>query len=392
MIILKLFRLVKGYVFFHASGGYFERFLNLISSQNINLWGMESTPEEVRAFAFAGDYKKLAVQAKKCGVRIRVKKRFGLPFLAKKYKKRLGMIIGLFLFAILILFMQNFVWTLDVVGNEKNSTERVLHVLEEHGLRPGAFLPSLNLREIQNEVVLELDDISWFAINNYGSRIVVEMKEAEEPPEILDEETPCNVVALKAGVIKYTEIYSGQPVVEVGSVVAKGDLLVSGVMDHSSDSLRFVHARGKIYAETYFDETFEVTKQETIRTENGKYFERNYLNLFGLKLPLFIALPVNEEYQISSQYSPWSVFGVELPMGIEKLCYVGYESESVTYTKETAEQRLNEILQSYQDTQLDGVEIRQVTPELIELEDRFQLKVSFVCYEDIALEEMMFSS
>ena len=104
--------------------------------------------------------------------------------------------------------MQNFVWTLDVEGNESNSTERVTYVLQELGLRPGAFIPSLNIKEIENKAVLELDNIAWFTINNYGSRVVVEMKETVPPPEILDETTPCNIVAAKSGVVRRTEIYA----------------------------------------------------------------------------------------------------------------------------------------------------------------------------------------
>ncbi len=390
MFIIRIVRFLKGYVLFQASGGFFERFLNLISKRNISLWDMETSPEETTGKVYVKDYKSLAEFARQCGVRLRVKERFGFPFLTYKYRKRLGLFIGAFAFIVLIIIMQNFVWTLDIVGNERNSTERVNYVLQELGLRPGAFIPSLDLQEIENKAVLELDHISWFTINNYGSRIVVEMKETTDPPEIIDEDTAANVIASKAGIIRRTEVYSGKSVIEVGDVVAKGDLLVSGILDGNPDQTEFKHARAKIFAETYFDETFEVMKEETSRKKTENEFDRNYLVVFGCKLPLFLAFPLSGEYEVDIKDVPISILGLELPFSIKTLHYQEYESETIKYSADQAKIRLEEIYTNYKETQLNEAEIISEESEFIELNDRYQLKASLVCYENIALEQKLF--
>ena len=390
MFIIRIVRFLKGYVLFQASGGFFERFLNLISKRNISLWDMETSPEETTGKVYVKDYKSLAEFARQCGVRLRVKERFGFPFLTYKYRKRLGLFIGAFAFIVLIIIMQNFVWTLDIVGNERNSTERVNYVLQELGLRPGAFIPSLDLQEIENKAVLELDHISWFTINNYGSRIVVEMKETTDPPEIIDEDTAANVIASKAGIIRRTEVYSGKSVIEVGDVVAKGDLLVSGILDGNPDQTEFKHARDKIFAETYFDETFEVMKEEKSRKKKENEFDRNYLVVFGCKLPLFLAFPLSGEYEVDIKDVPISILGLELPFSIKTLHYQEYESETIKYSADQAKIRLEEIYTNYKETQLNEAEIISEESEFIELNDRYQLKTSLVCYENIALEQKLF--
>ncbi|MGI5895740.1 MAG: sporulation protein YqfD [Oscillospiraceae bacterium] len=390
MFILRLLRLLRGYIRFTASGGYFERFLNQISQQNISIWDMETSPEQITGMVFVGDYKTLARMAQKCGVRIRVSERFGLPFVFQKYRKRVGVLIGLGAFLILIIVMQNFVWTLDVEGNESNSTERVTYVLQQLGLRPGAFIPSLNIEEIENKAILELDNIAWFTINNYGSRVVVEMKESVQPPEILDETTPCNIVATKSGVVRRTEIYTGQSVVDVGSVVSKGDLLVSGVVDNASEEILFKHARAKIFAETYFDESFEVLKTETKKVDAGNAFDHHFLNLFGFKIPLFVAFPLEGEYRTTVTETPAHLFGLQLPFGLQTIHYEEYATETTAYNAEEAQARLYEIYESYKQTQLADIEILEETPEFTELEDRYVLKVSMVCFENIALEQKLF--
>ncbi len=390
MFIIRILRILRGYVEFVASGGFFERFLNLISKRNISLWDMDTKPEEITGKVYAKDYKSLARFARQCGVRLRIKERFGFPFLRHKYRKRFGVFIGITAFFVLILAMQNFVWTLDIEGNERNSTERVSHVLQELGLRPGAFIPALDIREIENQAILELDHIAWFTINNYGSRIVVEMKETTDPPEIIDETTSVNVVASKAGVVRKTEVYSGKQIVEVGTVVSKGDLLVSGILDGNPDQVEFKHARAKIFAETYFDETFEVLKSETVKTKTGKQFDRNYLSLFGFKVPLFLAFPLSEEHEITVINTPVCLFGMELPISIQTLHYEEYELETVNYDRASAEAKLKEINENYKTSQLEGAEILKEEAAFTELEDRFQLKVSFTCYENIALEQKLF--
>ncbi len=390
MFIIRILRLFRGYVTFVASGGFFERFLNLVSKRNISLWDMQTTPEEITGKVYARDYRVLAKFARQCGVRLRVRERFGFPFLTHKYRKRIGVFIGIIAFFVMIVVMQNFVWTLDIEGNERNSTERVSYVLQELGLRPGAFIPTLNIREIENKAVLELEHIAWFTINNYGSRIVVEMKETTDPPDIIDEDVAVNVIASKAGVIRKTEVYSGKSVIEVGNVVAKGDLLVSGVLDSNPNQVEFKHARAKIYAETYFDETFEVLKTETTKVNTGNQFERNYFVLFGCKIPLFLAFPLSGEYETSVINTPIHLFGVELPLSVQTLHYEEYKTETVTYDQESAKAKLNGIFTNYKETQLNEIQILNEEIEFIELEDRYQLKANFTCYENIALEQKLF--
>ena len=60
MFIIRILRLFRGYVTFVASGGFFERFLNLVSKRNISLWDMQTTPEEITGKVYAKDYKDFA--------------------------------------------------------------------------------------------------------------------------------------------------------------------------------------------------------------------------------------------------------------------------------------------------------------------------------------------
>lgn len=88
----------------------------------------------------------------------------------------------------------------------------------------------LDLREIRQTVLLKLEDLSFIAINIKGSKAYVEVTEATGKPEMVDTDTPCNLIATKAGVIVRTEITQGFGLVRAGDAVEAGDMLVSGMV------------------------------------------------------------------------------------------------------------------------------------------------------------------
>jgi len=390
VFIIRLIRFLRGYVVFIAVGGFAERFLNGLREQNIALWDLKTSPESITGKISARHYRTAAKFAVKSGIRMRMKEKCGLPFFTRKYRKRFGLMVGTALFLCLLIFVQNFVWTLEVKGNERNSTERIRYVLSEYGLQTGAFLPSLDIRKIEEQAVLELEHISWMTINNYGSKVVVELKETVDPPKVIDDDLPVNIIALKSGVVRRTEAYEGKLVVEPGQIVSHGDLLISGVLDGSEEKVTFTHARGKIYAETFFTETFEVMKEENVTRETGKRITRNYLKLFEWTLPLFLSLPVNGEYRISVNVSPVCLFGNELPFSLLQKHYDELQTTKVIYDKDSAEYYLEQRRKNYRDTQLSDVDILSEEVSFSELDDRYRLTVDYTCLENIALEQKLF--
>ena len=207
---------------------------------------------------------------------------------------------------------------------------------------------------------------------------------------MIDEDLPVNIVAAKSGVVRRTEAYAGKLVVEPGQIVSRGDLLVSGVLDGSGEDVSFTHARGKIYAETFFTEVFEVMKEEDIKKETGKSITKNYLKLFGWTLPLFISLPINGEYRISVSESPVCLFGSELPFSLIQKRYDELQTMKTVRDKASAEYSLEQQRDNYRDTQLADVEVLSEETTLSELNDRYRLTVDYTCLENIALEQKLF--
>lgn len=116
MFIVRFLRFVCGYVRFQVTGVFIERFLNLASRNGINLWDGTKTETQYTGHTLMKHYKKLRPFAKKTGVHMQIEERFGWPMWRRKYRKRVGLVVGILLFFGILSFLGNFVWTIEVVG------------------------------------------------------------------------------------------------------------------------------------------------------------------------------------------------------------------------------------------------------------------------------------
>lgn len=91
-MLMNIFRFIKGSVDFEGKGKFPERFLNLTVRSGINLWNARPVERGLRGSMTAADYRKIRPTARKAGVRLRVTKKRGLPFIAAKYRYRKGQI------------------------------------------------------------------------------------------------------------------------------------------------------------------------------------------------------------------------------------------------------------------------------------------------------------
>ena len=187
--------------------------------------------------------------------------------------------IAIFCFAV-----TRFIWNIEIVGNEKISKEEILSDIAKYGIREGKPKSNLDLDEIKNEIRLNRDDLAWIGIDIEGTNVIVTVVEAIEEPEIVDENSPSNIMADKDGVISKMVVRNGTARVNVGDEVHKGDLLVEGVMEGKYTGIREVRSDADIYlVSTYEKERKEAFIQQLQeRTGNMEKNVEIYLHNFKI--------------------------------------------------------------------------------------------------------------
>lgn len=387
MIILKLLRYILGFVRFKAFGKFPERFFNLCAKNNITVWNIRRKNGYIEACIFVKDYKKVRKIRGKCAVRLRIIRKYGLPFILKKYQKRLGFVVGCVIFFVILNIMSMHIWNIKVVGNQTIDTQTVFDALTKIGIKHGTRISEIDASNARQQLILQLDRISWAAINIEGTKATVDITEVKQLPD-QQEKPPCNLKAAFDGRIVSMEINEGTPLVNVGDAVVAGDMLVSGIIEYKTGQSALKHAAGKIIAETNRQLSFHATFEQNHEVETGKIKKRRVLDFFGLKIPLYLGT-VKGNYKKQVDSWRFEAHDSYLPITITTAQFIEIENVITMLDQEQALEVARSEIEKMEQNQLDGAKIinRQEIVEYTNI--GVKLTVNYTCHEDIAVEEIL---
>lgn len=250
-MIKRFIEYISGYLMITADGCFPERFINICIRRGLGLRDIRKMGKE-RIYAKIGidGFLKIRPVAKRTSMHVKIKQRCGLPFLVHNYRRRAPALIGVVIAAAFLWYTSHYVMGIDVFGNERVPSDRIISELEQLGLTRGVKAADIDQRLLSNKLLTLDEDLAWVGININGSRVFAEVAERIEKPQKLDKSQPCNLIASKDGVIEHMEIRDGQTMIKRGEAVTEGQVLASGIMDNAKFGYTMVHARGDVYAVT----------------------------------------------------------------------------------------------------------------------------------------------
>ena len=388
MILVRIFRFLRGYVEFEVRGGFTERFLNLCARMNLDLWGVKRKGDKLIARIDARAYHRLNLPAHRSGMRLHARRKRGIPFLFRYYRARLGVLVGLGAAILLVAGMTPFIWSVRVDGASPRQEQAILEVFEELGVHSGARSSGINVDSVVLKAYGELPEISWMALNLHGCSAVIEVREKVEAPKLADDSTPCNIVAKQDGQIYRIQPYAGSTQADVGSAVVRGDLLISGAVERRDGGVTFVHAQGEVYARTR--RTLEVfvpfQAQGNVQEEVGRRYR---LGAFFLNLPLGKEREEGDGLFAEVERRQMEINGVPLPFYWEKTTWYREREADFVYTEEEAFMTAAARFAEQYDRLVQEVKITGGAPEVEMTQDGCRIRAVLECEEDIALEAPM---
>lgn len=345
MFMLKSFRYITGYVKFSGKGTFPERFLNLCANNNILVWSPKVKYGEISGFMHINDYKNIRKIAKKSCMRLKIEKRRGAPFLINRYKKRYGIPIGFALFFFVLVYLSGFCLNITVTGDVVK-TEKVENALADSGIYLGRRISDIDSDVARQRFLIKNKDFSYAAINIKGSHIAVELVKTDKKKMKNTSKFPCNVTAKTAGEILKIKAYEGKISVKIGEAVAPGDLLVSGVIELTDKTTKFVHAEAEVIALTRHKlEVFAPFKSKQ-RLKEGKNISRSVLKIANINIPLFLG-EVKKPYETKKSVKKYKIGSCEMPLKIIKVDFTKVKYKKVLLNKNSAKilakQKMNEL-------------------------------------------------
>ena len=380
---------ILGYVNIEVEGYFIERFINICNSKKIFLWNMKRKHSTIiRVNIGIRDFKRIKKVAKKTKCRVKIQKKRGIPFILHKYKKRKIFAIFFILLIITVIALSNFVWNIEVIGNNKISAEEIIKDLADDNFKVGTSKTNLNTKNIIDKIRLKRSDLAWMGIEIKGTNAVVKIVEADLKPDIIKEEEYCNIVATNDAMIVKINAQNGTAVVKEGDIVTKGTVLIQGWLEGQFTGIRYVHANGEVQAKVWYSQKVSVPLKQSKKIKTGKE-ENKYsvkINNFEINLPK--GVPKFQNYDTIETSKKLKLFSdFYLPIEIHQKTYQEYEEQEITYSIEEAK----ELGIAQADESLkEQIEGKQVTNKKINAEQigaNIEVEVIYEVLESIGTKE-----
>lgn len=281
MLAINLWNYFKGYVIIRIEGLTLEKFINLAINKDIYLWNIIRIDHTILEGKISIEgFKLLKEVVKMVGCKVYIIEKRGFPFLLEKLKKRKMFGFGFLLFIGLIIFLTSFIWAIEVSGNERVVEEEIIQFLQDIDINKGIFKYSIDEQKIRNQIMDNFNTFSFASVEIKGTKLYIEVKEQDLPPEQIDAKTPCNIVAKKKGIIEKIIAKNGKKIVGEGDIVEKGQILITGIIqDEMFDENLLIHAEGEAYAITRYAHTIEESITKEVKEETGQIFKNKEIKI-----------------------------------------------------------------------------------------------------------------
>lgn len=392
MYIKVLTSFIFGYVEINIEGLFIERFINTCISKGILLWNIKRERTTIlKCNVSIKNFRKIVKIAKQTKCRLKIINKKGLPFIFNKYRKRKIFVVAFVLVICALLYSSNFIWNIEISGIKNINAQEITQILKEEGIEIGKSKNKIDKQKIINKIRLERADIAWAGIEVAGTNVIVKIVEAEEKPEIINNDEYCNIVAQKAGIISKISAQNGVPAVQEGVEVKKGDILINGWIEGKYTGIRYLHAEGDVLAKIKYSEKVKVYYNQLKNKQNGNKERKYSIKFNNFQINFYKTLSKFEKYDTMKTENKIKIFNnYYLPIQIIKNENFELEEHQVNYTQEEAKnigiQEAEKILMQqigYNQQVLDKYVNTNMNEEYIEIEVVYEVLESIGAKEKI---------
>lgn len=319
---------------------------------------------------------------------ITILKRTGKAYLIHLYKTKKIFLYSIIFAFLVIVLLTNIIFSVRVVETDKEIKDMILTDLRENGITRFRLKVSYKRKEAIREKILEKekDYLEWLEIEEIGTMYQVKViRRINNPKE--EELKPRSIVAKKKGRITRIEADYGEVTTKKNDVVDKGDTLISGLIKNKEEIKTKVAARGKVYAEVWYQVNLNLPTiyQEEIKTGNKK----NTLEIIFFDKNIFISELFKYNNSISKETvlynNPLIPFRISFTKKEEiKLKQVAYqEDKTLKKIKKLAVDKLKQRIGN--DIKILSINVlkKKTSADKIEVELFFKVEEDITSYESL---------
>lgn len=374
----------QGYVTVRLRGPGLERLLNRAAEAGLHLFGVERLTTDVVIVRIAvSEFNELRPMLRGSQISVAILDRHGVPFLVRRFKMRLFLLLGLVLSFACVIYFSNYIWFIEVTGNEILSASTLKIAVEDQGLRTGIPKSRVNPRRIEGDLLQRFPELAWVQVRLEGVKVAIQIAERDGLDRAQVEAG--HLYAKRDGVIAEILVLQGTPDVREGDTVRKDDLLVSGVYYDQQGRKQFGAAQGIIKARTWYQASGEAPLVRYKPQKTGVVHRQYKLTIGPLKIPVGRSYPPTTHLETTKEWS-LSLGSAMVPISFATVDYE--EIEFLPHFLTTAEAEQEAYQQAWESLQRQGVERENVLEEKTMVEtmadaDGLRVTVRVEVLEDI---------
>lgn len=222
-------------------------------------------------------------------------------------------ILSLLLSIIILIYLCNTIFSVEVVHNNPEIREIILDELKINGIEKYKLKKSYNeIQNIKKKITEKYKDkIEWLEIEAIGTKYIVRVEE-----RILNKKetnyVKRDIIAKKDALILNVEATKGEILVQKNTYVKKGDTIITGDIKLYEESKKQIMAEGEVYGEVWYKVTVEYPlkyKEETLTGKEKKALVFKFLNyeIDFFNFHKFRFKKVDEEHGIKHLFLPISL-------------------------------------------------------------------------------------
>lgn len=302
---------------------------------------------------------------------------------------RRPVLLGAMLFVLIgIALLPNFIWTLEVEGNETIPSEQILQQLEDIGIHFGTWIPAISNQQVKNKMLRRIPALQWLAVNCYGGKATVLVSERTQSEPVQRKYPVMNLIASRDGIISNVQVLNGFAQCTPGQAVRKGQLLISGYEDLGSRTIA-TRAMGEVYAQTQHKITAVLPSSVTEKTKSTRTSHIIWLQIGRYRIKIFgnSGISVDNCDKIESVKVLTLPGGYTLPFRITVQTLQYYTPSTVTLPEEVAWQTLTQGTKRQLQSSMIAGQLQSTATEQSQANGCYILSTTAWCNEMIARAE-----
>ena len=373
---------MNSYLIIKVYGKNINRFLYRCKDNKINILNISTiSHKEVIIKINQKDYEKL----------VNIKSFYDLTIIRSsgflKFKEMINknkiFIVSSIIGIVFLIFLSNIIFTIEIISDNSNLNNKIMKELNNNGIKKYSIKKTYyEIEKIKNKIKEKYKDyVEWIEITNIGTKYEVNIVERKK--NNLEENNEfTNIVAKKSGIVKKIYAENGQKQVEINTYVNKGDIIISGSIMKGEETKEYVHAKGKVYAEIWYDVNIEFPLNYTEK----KYTNNTSKNFY---------IKINDKYYGIDKYKNFErknilslknrLIPFEIGIQIQREVKIINDKYSISIAKKKAIDKAKEKI--LQKLDKDEYILEEKVLNFSKNSSTIKLDMFFVCFEEISKEE-----